>query len=399
MGIFKSFSGTLRLEITSADPARLITELNNSSVVLYDVVWKDPLTICGTLQRSDYSAVKGLAEKRGGQVRLLQRIGLYWNIGNFFRRPFLIFGILGIIALTLFLPSRVLFVRVEGNQAIPAKFILERAEDCGIVFGASRSDVRSEKMKNMLLSEIPQLQWAGINTSGCVATITVRERSVTDVQEQSQGVSSIVASRDGIIQEMTVTKGNPLCQVGQAVKAGQTLVSGYTDCGIAIKASQAEAEVYAQTRRSLKIASMSESKEKLQIINRSKSYYLLIGDSRIKLYGDAPIEERDGVFWEKTQQEHILTLPGDFALPVSLIIEEYICYEISLQSSDVDPESLVQHAKAYLLSQMVSGRIISAIHFQPENVDQNMVQAEFSCIEMIGKVQWENPIGSGSNSR
>ena len=37
--------------------------------------------------------------------------------------------------------------------------------------------IRSEKVKNSLLQRIPQLQWAGINTDGCVAVISVREKT------------------------------------------------------------------------------------------------------------------------------------------------------------------------------------------------------------------------------
>ena len=56
-------------------------------------------------------------------------------------------------------------------------------------------------------------------------------------------------SRDGFIVSATVTRGNFLCRVGQSVKAGQVLISGYTDCGICIQATRAEGEIYAQTSR------------------------------------------------------------------------------------------------------------------------------------------------------
>ena len=89
----------------------------------------------------------------------------------------------------------------------------------------------------------------GVNTSGCVATVSVRERTDPEVTEQDSAVSNIVASRDGFIVSATVTRGNFLCRVGQSVKAGQVLISGYTDCGICIQATRAEGEIYAQTSR------------------------------------------------------------------------------------------------------------------------------------------------------
>ena len=397
MSIFKSMTGMVRIKITCADPARLITELNNASVALYDISWEDALTVCGTLPRPHYATAKRLIIKRNGQVQLLQRKGLYWGGSGLLHRPLLLLGLIGILFLTLYLPSRVLFVYVEGNESIPTRLILEKAQGCGICFGASRSQVRSERIKNMLLSEIPQLQWAGVNTSGCVATITVRERNIADVKEEFTGVSSIVAARDGIIQQMTVTKGNPLCQVGQAVKAGQTLVSGYTDCGISIKVSQAEAEVYALTHRSVKVAAITKTMQKTQIVDRLQNRYLLIGDTRIQIPGSETPVEKEGFFWQKTRTETVLTLPGDLPLPVSMIVEEYVCYEITLQENTYGDDDLLKYAKKYLLTHMVSGRIISAAHQLPEEQEYGLMQAEFSCIEMIGKVQQEHPVGIKNN--
>ena len=69
--------------------------------------------------------------------------------------------------------------------------------------------------------------------------------------QKSAGVGSIVASRDGVITSITTTKGTPLCKAGQAVKAGQILISGYTDCGISIRADPAEGEVFAETYREM----------------------------------------------------------------------------------------------------------------------------------------------------
>ena len=152
----------------------------------------------------------------------------------------------------LTVPGRVFFIEIEGNQQIPDRLILEVVQENGIQFGAVRRDIRSEKIKNILLEKIPQLQWVGVNTNGCVAVISVRERQFeNDSQEYSFG--SIVASRDAIIQQITVLRGTQLCKVGQAVKAGEILVSAYKDYGISVKMTGAKAEIYGQTEHNLDV--------------------------------------------------------------------------------------------------------------------------------------------------
>jgi sporulation protein YqfD len=151
--------------------------------------------------------------------------------------------------LTIFLPTRVLFIHVEGNSTVEERRILEAAQECGIRFGASRRQVRSEKMKNRLLEKVPELKWAGVNTSGCTAVISVREQPVQEQRTGYTGISSIVAACDGRITSCTVTKGNGLCAPGQVVQKGQLLISGYLDCGICIRVTGAEGEIFAETRQ------------------------------------------------------------------------------------------------------------------------------------------------------
>ena len=164
--------------------------------------------------------------------------------------------------------------------------ILSAAEDCGIVFGASRRRVRSEKTKNALLSAIPQLQWAGVNTSGCVATISVRERTEAVQAEDSKFIQSIVAIRDGYVLSATVTEGTGLVIPGQSVQKGQILISGYTDCGICIRAEGAAGEVMAQTSRELEAVMPAKYDQRTQNREVRKHYSLLIGKKRIKLWKD-----------------------------------------------------------------------------------------------------------------
>ena len=251
MDLFHSLSGMLEVTIVCADPAQVMTILEQNGIELRNVRIPDALTLVVLIRRRQWTLLTSLCEKKGLDAKITGREGFYWKINGLWHRPVLLIGILAMILLGVYLPSRILFVRVEGNTALPDNLIIETAADCGIRFGANRRQVRSEKMKNALLEAMPQLQWAGVNTRGCVAVISVRERQEQATENKTTGVGSIVASRDGVITSITTTRGSGICKVGQAVMAGQVLISGYTDCGISIRAVRAEGEVFAQTDREL----------------------------------------------------------------------------------------------------------------------------------------------------
>lgn len=398
MGAIRSMRGTIRVSLTSADLAGALSAVNMAGIRVFAATQEDDLTLALTVYRRDYPALKKITQRRGERLKLLRRQGVYWTAKGMLRRPLLLAGLLFLLALVLFLPSRVLFVRVEGNTTIPTRLILEQADACGIGFGASRRAVRSEKMKNALLEAVPELQWAGVNTSGCVAIITVRERTAAgEEQEISGGVSSIVASRDGIIRTCTVVKGNSLCKVGQAVLGGQVLVSGYTDCGISIRATRAEAEIYAETQWELAALTPGNCLQRGAVQRQVKKYSILIGKNRINLYNDSSILDGSCV---KMYSENFLTLPGGFSLPVAIVEEVWIYYDSAqIPVSQTRAESLLaDFVDRYLPSQMIAGQILTRQETVSQGDGVYTLSGQYACLEMIGREQSEEIIkGDGKN--
>ncbi len=398
MGILGSLMGIYTVEITSAATAELLTAINDVGIIFLDIIQTGQLTLQGSVYISDYKRLCQLVQSRGEEVVLLKKRGLYWTLFRLKKRPILLVGLVIYAALIFYIPTRVFVVRVEGNKTIPTQKILEDAERCGIYFGALRRDVRSEKMKNALLAAIPQLQWAGVNTMGCVAVISVEEKTIPSEKEADGAVSSIVARRDGIISEVTVMRGNALCKVGQAVHAGQVLVSGYTDCGISIAVSRAQAEIYAQTRREIEAVTPTSYIKRGEFKEETTRYSLLLGKKVINLFKDSGISDSSCV---KMYKEYYLTLPGGFQLPVALMREDLIYYDLQTDSISQSNECswLDSQCEKYILDQMVAGRILNNHKVTEYHEDIVCQYNQYACVEMIGQVRSEEIIkGNGTGN-
>lgn len=394
MDFWKSSQGMVRLELTSADPAGALMQIAESGMETYDVIRKaDDITITFSVLRTDIKRLEALAGKKGYLIRYLGHMGIYWTFRSFLHRPVLVLGAVLLIVLSLYLPGRIMFVQVEGNAVVPTRLILEKCQQGGICFGASRRQLRSEAIKNYLLASIPQLQWAGVNTHGCVAVVTVRERTGDESNPSpNYPVSSIVALRDGVITRCTVTKGTQVCAVGQAVQAGQVLVSGYTDCGICIQAGPSEGEIYAQTERSIR--SVIPLKWQNQTSNgcTEKKYALIIGKKRINFYKGSGIS---GTSCDKMYEEYYITLPGGFALPVSIVVETVGYCETAEMEWSEEAALLAsdEFHRRYLKSITTAGSILND---QQRHTCLNgllILEGNYACEEMIGQVRCEE-IGS-----
>lgn len=381
----------LRVRITSAEPETVLTKLIYDDIEITDAVWLDPLTVEIQIHNRQAASARKILDRCGASWSLLRREGTLWSIINIWKRPVLLAGMILFLVLASVLQGRILFIRVIGNDGVSDTQILQTAESCGIRFAAKAADVRSENVKNHLLAQLPRLQWLGVTTSGCVATIHVKERSVAAAQPDNEHhVSSIIAAQDGMITQMNVYSGNPLFQTGQTVKAGDVIISGYTDCGIKVLAGQADGEVFAHTLRDITFLSPSASGARGDFVKKHTCYRLRIGKKVINLCNHSGIQDATCV---KMYSEDYWTLPGGFQLPVALIKVTSAYYADSPQIGEEEDNTwLPQYARDYLLSQMIAGEILN------ESLICNMsggvceLNGVYACHEMIGQVKCEETI-------
>ena len=371
------------MELASAQISKTLADCAAMGITLMQVQRISELVIRFSVSQKDYPKLEHYCKKYGNTLKICGRNGILHNIAGLLRRPLLMTGLLFLIVLTYFLPSRILFIQVDGNHRTSVHSILSAAEKNGVRFGMSRRKIVSEAIKNEILSEVPSLSWLGINTTGCVATISVREKPVPEDIPESGPICSIVAGRDGIIQSVTALQGKALCVPGQAVRQGEVLISGYTDCGQVLRAESARGEVYALTQRYYHGIMPLCVQKILDFGNTRRSVSLVIGKKRINLWKDSGIW---GTSCGRMYKEYIMTLPGGFQLPVSIAIDELaqgqtIPYQIPEEAAE---NFLLQCAAERISNQMTAGCIHREAHTISRGGDWLYLEGDFLCLEMIG---------------
>ena len=388
MDFFDWLGGVIRVEMVSADVPALLHAAGGRGLELRDVEMPDPLTVRFSLPRKQLKILAILAEAHGEKMKVLRRWGAWYRMESLMHRPVLVAGLGFLIALALFLPTRVLLIEVEGNTTIPGNQIIETAAQCGITFGASRRAVRSERVKNALLEAMPELSWAGVNTYGSRAVISVRQRAAQQETEEGPAVSSIVAARDGFILTCQAERGTAQCVPGQAVTEGQILISGFTDCGLCTIATRAVGEVFAVTNR--QIVGLTPAKC-LKITDQTVekvTYSLIVGKNRFNFYKSSGISPST---CGRMVTEYILTLPGGFALPVKFLKEMVSDRDITKAevAEDAASQTLTAFAREYLSQQMIAGTVTAALETISAENGCWVLTGNYACTEMIGREQAE----------
>ena len=368
MELWWRLRGWTRLRLRSADCTRRLRRISGE-MKLTDIRFPDELTAEFTVSARD---VKKLEEEElsvigaGGLPVVGKRL---WS----WRRLAFLVLLLGL--LTAALPGRVWFISVEGNGAVPERLILEAAEKCGVYFGAVAREIHSEQVKNKLLYELPELRWAGVNTSGCSAVITVAERQPEEAKGETMP-GDLISSTDAVVTEVILHTGTAQVKPGDAVQEGQVLISGLTELGTITRADRAEGEIWGLTLRVIRAVLPGETLQKRETGAVVRKFSLRIGKKSVNFSQDSGILYGTCV---KMRTVNYLTLPGGFRLPVALVTDTYeLCETEEIPRGESD--WLEQTVRRTVSGQLRGGSILRERFTQ----EGDALTAVFECREQLG---------------
>ena len=387
MELWWRIRGWERVRLTSADCTGRLRELSRE-IKLEDIRFQNDLTAEFTVYRGDR---QGILVRDGDILETVSAGGLPVVWDGVRRWWMVTLCVLLLASLTILLQGRVLFFQVEGNLRVPDRLILEHAKECGLYFGAPSRDLRSEQVKNHLLWAIPQLRWAGVNVDGCSAVITVAERQAGEEPEETVP-GDIVAVIDSVVTDVFPGTGSTLAVPGQAVRAGDVLISGVTDLGLLIRTERAAGEVYGLSRRVFRAKLPAETLirgEQSRVIRR---FSLRIGKKYVNFSNDSGILYGTCV---KMRTVHSLKLPGGFQLPVALVTDTYKLCETKTIPREMDAQALLNEARRIAREDMTAGVILR----EDMTLEENCLRVVFECRELIGKFRPGFEIEGDTNDR
>jgi len=202
----------------------------------------------------DYRRLRPIARRACMRMRLQHKHGLPFWIRRYRRRGGLVVGLAVYGAILCLLAPRIWAIQVVGNTDTATDTILSVAADMGVRLGASMNKMNIKKLEIDGLSRLPTLAWITVNPSGSVARVEVTERRPTPQVLDLSQPSDMVALRDGLILSMTVRSGNRLVKDGEAVKAGDVLITGRVESDMGEKLYRSYGEVWAETHRRITVS-------------------------------------------------------------------------------------------------------------------------------------------------
>lgn len=174
----------------------------------------------------DYRRLRPLAHRCGVRLCCKRKCGLPFYVRLALRRKGMVVGSACAAAIYVFLGSFVWGISVKGTQTLTDRAVMDSAGSNGVYIGAAKSSFVPRLSARGIISDLPELKWAAVNTDGCFVEIAVSESAETPGITDDTKWSNIVAAKAGKILAIEAEHGRPEVAIGDIVAEGDLLISG-----------------------------------------------------------------------------------------------------------------------------------------------------------------------------
>lgn len=376
------FTGRVEAEARGGQLESFINQLHRRRIPIRKPRRTEDGTLIFLIPRREFGRLRQPAFKTGTRIRIRKKQGLFMVLRPFRKRWGLAVGFLLFLGMIYYCSCFIWQIEVVGCEETSAVQIKTDLAEMGLKIGAGRK-IDVEPIENRYLTGNEKLSWMSINIRGTTAYVEVREKGVTPEVPDETMPTSIYASRDGVILSIQDYGGFRQVEVGEAVSAGDLLVSGaWTDRYGVRHLTHSIATITAQTYRETEVVVALQETVRQKTGKSRKKYAISFGKLKIPLYFNGKISYNE---YDTILMDEPLRI-GSFALPVRFYVERV--EEVETVELNRTPEEAAAEAKArlafYQKDVLADVVIRDCTLYQSETEDAVRIRAVFECEEEIG---------------
>ena len=382
-GLLTFLKGSVRVELNCRYAERAINLCAKNHVDFTDLRRTPEGAVRMTVGIGGYAALRRISRETGAfTVKTVRREGAPFLLWRVRRRYALLAGLAlcaaAIAASTLFVWQ----IDVAGNETVPSSRILAALREEGVDIGAGTLGIPRRQVENRMLLKIPELSFISLNTHGSRIEVLVREKIQKPELYDPDVPTSVFAEKAGIVADVLALQGVAKVKPGDAVTAGDELISAFVPLGKG-RLTHAAGSVTARTWVELSASTPVNFRKKTATGEKKTRRAIILGGKRINFYftGGNPYAECDKITVYKK-----LTLPGGAVLPVTFVRETWEEYESQEYAVTVqEAERILSSRLLWELEERIgSGSVVSTQFETAEESGVITVTLRAECLEEIG---------------
>ncbi|MDN5330987.1 MAG: hypothetical protein PWP45_212 [Tepidanaerobacteraceae bacterium] len=223
--LWNCLRGYVIIKIVGQYGERLINQAAFHGIYLWDIKRHEENILLAKVSVRGFFRLRSLARKTRCRIYVLQKRGLYFSLNRLKRRKVLSLGIIFFVAAIYMLSSIVWSVEVNTQNETLKNSVIRDLERWGLKPGIFKYKLDKKYFLDKILLNYKNVSWAEIEIRGSRVIVELVEREMPpEVEEDTP--CNIVASKDGIVEEVLLLRGEAVVKPGDTVSKGDMLISG-----------------------------------------------------------------------------------------------------------------------------------------------------------------------------
>ena len=215
--------GIITVNLRGSKLEKVMNLALSRGIFIWDIKKSDE-TVNFKVRSSGYEALKEIADENGFILVVTGKEGLPFFKKIAQRRlGFIVGGLIFVTALYL-MSSFIWLIELSGNKNVKSNSIISTAARHGVYKGAAKWSFSRSEVEEAILRDISELTYVKLDIQGVKLNIQVVEKVFPG--EEINGPCHMVASKDGVVEEILVLDGQASVKEGDVIAKGDILISG-----------------------------------------------------------------------------------------------------------------------------------------------------------------------------
>ncbi|MDF2676758.1 MAG: yqfD [Bacillota bacterium] len=380
--ILNFLRGYVVIKILGSNYEKTLNLLSRRNISIWDVEKKDDY-LSFKLAYDDYRKNTELFEEN--KMQLTKKTGIAFKLHKIkSRKGFLLGAFILIVCLYVYSTLIWSIELVGGNEKIK-KEIKETLSSNEIKLPTNENYINEKHIETILYKNFKNFNFVEAYIEGSKLIIFIKEKNPFPEQIIDKSPTSIISTKNAVINKVIAKSGQPVIQEGDVVYEGQTLVMGI------IKNKNLEeytmvpsiGKVYGKTYYSFQFKEEKQRDIAMSTNKKENLYYLKINDKKLKIIGDT------NRFKNYNCKVNAINIPiiSNFT---DISLEKNIYYEEKYEKVKIDENTAQNKMKINVFDDLKSmcspdSRVITSSLNFTEDEKYYYLNAQIEVIEDIGK--------------
>lgn len=283
--LYNFIRGYVVVNLNTTNYEKTLNLLRKKNIKLWDIEKQDT-GIRFKISYNDYKNYSNLLNDSNMEVVKKAGVALKYKKMKV-RKGFIAGAILLLICFAIF-ANLVWNIEVIGANHTLSKEIIKTLKENNIDMPASANSLDSKHIETILHKNFNNLKFVEAYIEGAKLIIFIKERELENAELKEDDPSSIISSKNAIINKIITKNGQTVVRVGDVVYEGQTLVMGIVKNKNSDEFMMVPSDgtIYGKTYYNFELKEEKTKNITISTNNVKKAYYFKINDKNIKIIGD-----------------------------------------------------------------------------------------------------------------